>query len=111
MTVLSASSGSGRCSVFASSQAARIQTSRSSSVVKMIAQGFEAELGPPPVLGGVRQRPAPVNDGPFFVVHGGGTQTTSRLLGRPQFYGVLMRRGLEARNPPSPPPLRKQPVK
>jgi hypothetical protein len=32
----------------------------------MIAQGFEGEFGPPPVLGGVLRRPAPVNDGPFL---------------------------------------------
>src|SRR5262249_4149194 len=35
MTTLSASSGNGRCSAFASSHGARIQTSRSSSVVKI----------------------------------------------------------------------------
>ena len=35
MTILSASSGSGRCSAFASSHGARIHTSRSSSVVRI----------------------------------------------------------------------------
>ena len=35
MTILSASSGSGRCNAFASSHAARIHTSRSSSVVRI----------------------------------------------------------------------------
>src|SRR5262245_29605040 len=35
MTISSASSGDGRCSAFASSQGARIQMSRSSSVVKI----------------------------------------------------------------------------
>jgi hypothetical protein len=36
MTILSSSSGNGRCNAFASSHGARIQTSRSSSVVKII---------------------------------------------------------------------------
>ena len=35
VTILSASSGNGRCSAFASSHGARIQTSRSSSVVRI----------------------------------------------------------------------------
>src|SRR6478736_898699 len=35
MTILSASSGNGRCSAFASSHGARIHTSRSSSVVRI----------------------------------------------------------------------------
>ena len=35
MTILSASSGNGRCSAFASSYCARIQTSRSSSVLRI----------------------------------------------------------------------------
>jgi hypothetical protein len=40
MTILSASSGNGLCSSFASSHGARIQTSRSSSVVKITGIAF-----------------------------------------------------------------------
>jgi hypothetical protein len=40
MTILSASSGKGRCSAFASSHGARIQTSRSSSVVRITGIAF-----------------------------------------------------------------------
>ena len=40
ITIFSASSGSGRCSTFASSQGARIQTSRSSSVVRITGIAF-----------------------------------------------------------------------
>jgi hypothetical protein len=40
MTILSASSGNGRCNAFASSQGVRIQTSRSSSVVKITGMAF-----------------------------------------------------------------------
>jgi hypothetical protein len=40
-TIFNASSGSGRCSAFASSHGARIQTSRSSSVVKITGIAFE----------------------------------------------------------------------
>ncbi len=39
-TILSASSGNGRCSAFASSHGARIQTSRSSSVVRITGMAF-----------------------------------------------------------------------
>src|SRR6516225_8736781 len=48
MTILSASSGSGRCSALASSQGARIQTSCSSAVVRItgIAFGWIAEERP-----------------------------------------------------------------
>ena len=40
MTILSASSGNGRCSAIVSSQGARIQTSRSSSVVRITGIAF-----------------------------------------------------------------------
>jgi len=40
MTILSALSGNGRCSAFASSYGARIQTSRSSAVVKITGMAF-----------------------------------------------------------------------
>jgi hypothetical protein len=40
MTILSKPSGSGRCNAFASSHGARIQTSRSSSVVKITGIAF-----------------------------------------------------------------------
>jgi hypothetical protein len=40
MTILSASSGNGRRSAFASSHGARIQTSRSSSVVRITGMAF-----------------------------------------------------------------------
>ena len=40
MMILSASLGNGRCSVFASSHGARIQTSRSSSVVRITGIAF-----------------------------------------------------------------------
>jgi hypothetical protein len=40
MTILSASSGSGRCSALASSQGARIQMSRSSSLVRITGIAF-----------------------------------------------------------------------
>jgi hypothetical protein len=40
MTICNALSGSGRCSVFASSHGARIQTSRSSSVVRITGIAF-----------------------------------------------------------------------
>src|SRR5258708_6598581 len=39
-TIMSASSGNGRCSAFASSQDARIQASRSSSVVRITGMAF-----------------------------------------------------------------------
>src|ERR1700761_792494 len=39
-TILSASSGNGRCSAFASSQGARSQTSRASSVVRITGIAF-----------------------------------------------------------------------
>jgi hypothetical protein len=39
-TIFSASSGNGRCSAFASSHGARIQTSRSSSVVRITGMAF-----------------------------------------------------------------------
>ena len=56
MTILSASSGSGRCSAFASSHGARIQTSRSSSVVRItgIALGW---IGSTTVFGAVVRNP------------------------------------------------------
>jgi hypothetical protein len=40
MTIFSASSGSGRCNAFASSHGARIQMSRSSSVVRITGIAF-----------------------------------------------------------------------
>ncbi len=40
MTILSASSGNGRCSAFASSHGARIHASRSSSVVRITGIAF-----------------------------------------------------------------------
>jgi hypothetical protein len=40
MTILSASSGSDRCNAFASSHGARIQTSHSSSVVRITGIAF-----------------------------------------------------------------------
>src|SRR6266480_8095193 len=49
ITILSASSGNGRCSAFASSHGARIQMSRSSSVVKITGITFGwigSDLGP-----------------------------------------------------------------
>jgi hypothetical protein len=39
-TIFSASSGNGRCNAFASSQGARIQTSRSSSLVRITGIAF-----------------------------------------------------------------------
>ena len=41
MTILSASPGNGRCNALASSHGARIQTSRSSSVVRITGMAFE----------------------------------------------------------------------
>ena len=40
LTIFIASSGNGRCNALASSHGARIQTSRSSSVVKMTGMAF-----------------------------------------------------------------------
>jgi hypothetical protein len=55
-TILSASSGNGRCTAFASSLGARIQASRSSSVVKItgIALGW---IGSPIAFGAVVRKP------------------------------------------------------
>jgi hypothetical protein len=41
LTIINPSSGNGRCSVLASSHGARIQTSRSSSVVKITGLGVD----------------------------------------------------------------------
>jgi hypothetical protein len=42
-TIFNVSSGSGRCNAFASSHGARIQTSRSSSVVKITGMGLRVD--------------------------------------------------------------------
>ena len=56
MTILSASSGNGRCNALASSHGARIQTSRSSSVVRItgIALGW---IGSTTAFGDVVRKP------------------------------------------------------
>src|SRR5262249_58659325 len=56
MTILSASSGRGRCSAFASSHGARIQTSRSSSVTKITGIAF-GWIGSTTAFGAVVRKP------------------------------------------------------
>src|SRR5947208_1211978 len=56
ITIFSASSGNGRCSTFASSHGARIQTSRSSSVVKITGIAFEW-IGSTTAFGEVVRKP------------------------------------------------------
>ena len=56
MTILSASSGSGRCSAFASSHGARIHTSRSSSVVRITGMAL-GWIGSTMALGAVVRNP------------------------------------------------------
>lgn len=56
MTILSASSGNGRCIAFASSQGARIQTSRSSSVVRITGIAF-GWIGSTTAFGAVVRNP------------------------------------------------------
>src|ERR1700756_2923656 len=79
MTTLSASSGNGRCNAFASSHGARIQTSRSSSVVKITGTAL-GWIGSTTAFGAVVRKPytlcgpgigfdfvprAPLNPGPI----------------------------------------------
>jgi len=56
MTISSASSGRGRCSAFASSHGARIQTSRSSSVVRITGIAF-GWIGTTMAFGDVVKKP------------------------------------------------------
>jgi hypothetical protein len=56
MTILSASSGSGRCNAFASSHGARIQTPRSSSVVRITGIAF-GWIGSTTAFGDVVRKP------------------------------------------------------
>ena len=56
MTILSASSGSGRCSALASSHGARIHTSRSSSVVRITGMAF-GWIGSTTAFGEVVRKP------------------------------------------------------
>jgi hypothetical protein len=55
-TIFKASSGNGRCSAFASSQGARIQTSHSSSLVKMTGIAF-GWIGSTTAFGEVVRKP------------------------------------------------------
>jgi hypothetical protein len=56
ITIVSASSGNGRCSAFASSQGARIQTSCSSSVVKITGRAL-GWIGSTTAFGEVVRKP------------------------------------------------------
>jgi hypothetical protein len=68
ITILNASSGNGRCSALASSQGARIHTSRSSSVVRILGLRAAVPIERRPGAREGKQRPILVQSKPHHIL-------------------------------------------